>query len=171
MTTLIALLRAVNVTGTGILRMEELRALCTKAGFKDVRTYIQSGNVVLRSSNDAARTKAKLEEIVSRKLGKPCRVLVRTLEELEQVERRNPFPEAKPNFTMVLFLDEAPPKGALKDWKIPGGERLALKGRELYLHFPDGQGKSKLKVPFADIGTGRNLNTVRKLIAMAREMG
>jgi uncharacterized protein (DUF1697 family) len=56
----------------------------------------------------------------------------------------------------------------LNDWKIPGRERLALHGRELFVHFPDGMGASKLKLPFADIGTGRNLNTVRTLLAMAR---
>jgi uncharacterized protein (DUF1697 family) len=169
MPTHIALLRAVNVTGTGILRMEELRAICAKAGFKGVRTYIQSGNVVLSTAKSAEETKATLERIVAKKIGKPLRVLVRSADEMAAVEKGNPFPEAEPNRLMVLFLDEAPPKAALKGWRIPGGERLALKGRELYIHFPDGQGNSKLKVPFMDVGTGRNLNTVRKLIAMARE--
>ena len=168
MTTLIALLRAVNVGGTGKLPMAELRTLCTKAGFRDVRTYIQSGNVVLSSAASVPTAKATLEKLLERKLGKPGRVMVRTADELEAVVARNPFPEAAPNQLTIVFLDDAPPKGALKDWKIPGRERLALHGRELFLHFPDGMGNSRLKVPFADVGTGRNLNTVRKLIEMAR---
>ncbi|MDH5234996.1 MAG: DUF1697 domain-containing protein [Gemmatimonadota bacterium] len=169
MPTHIALLRAVNVTGTGILRMADLRTLCAKAGFKGVRTYIQSGNVVLSTARSAEETKATLERVVAKRIGKPLRVLVRSAEQMEAVEKGNPFPEVEPNRLLILFLDDAPPKAALKGWKIPGGERLALKGRELYVHFPEGQGKSKLKVPFMDVGTGRNLNTVRKLIAMANE--
>jgi uncharacterized protein (DUF1697 family) len=69
---------------------------------------------------------------------------------------------------LALGKRRASAKTAIADWKIPGRERLALHGRELYVHFPEGQGKSKLKVPFADVGTGRNLNTVRKLLEMAR---
>lgn len=169
MTTLIALLRAVNVGGTGKLPMAELRALCAKAGFRDVRTYIQSGNVVFASADKAPKVKATLESLLTKKLGKPCRVLVRTADELAAVVERNPFPEAAPNRLIVVFLDDAPPTDALKGWKIPGEERLALQGREIFIHFPDGMGQSKLKIPFADIGTGRNLNTVRKLVEMARE--
>jgi uncharacterized protein (DUF1697 family) len=168
MTTLVALLRAINVTGTGLLRMEDLRAICTRLGFKDPRTYIASGNVVFGSKLAPAAAKAKLEKALLAKLGKPCRVLIRDLAELEATERANPFPDAEPNRLIVLFLDEVPDKSVLKDVKTPGGERLALKGRELFLHFPNGQGQSQLKVPFQDIGTGRNMNTVRALIAMAK---
>ena len=169
MNTHIALLRAVNVGGTGKLPMVELRALCEKLGFKAVRTYIQSGNVVFSSALDAAKAKAQLEQALATKLGKPCRVIIRTGKELAYVVAANPFPEAEPNRLIVVFLDDAPPKGSLTDWKIPGSERLALLGRELFIHFPDGQGTSKLKVPFADTGTGRNLNTVRTLLTMAND--
>jgi uncharacterized protein (DUF1697 family) len=72
---------------------------------------------------------------------------------------------------MVFFLDAPPPKDAVRAVKTPGGEELVLAGRELYVHFPDGQGKSKLKLPFADVATARNLNTVRRLAAMARAFG
>ena len=170
MNTHIALLRAVNVGGTGKLPMVELRALCEKLGFKAVRTYIQSGNVVFSSALDAAKAKAKLEQALATKLGKPCRVIIRTGKELANVVAANPFPEAEPNRLIVVFLDDAPSKGPIKDWRIAGSERLALLGRELFIHFPDGQGTSKLKVPFADLGTGRNLNTVRTLLTMANEV-
>ncbi len=168
MATLVALLRAINVGGTGKLPMTELRALCETLGFTDVRTYIASGNVVFRTKVAAPKAKAMLEAALLKRLGKPCQVLIRTPEELEAALEANPFPEAAPNQLLVLFLDAPPDGRALKDWKIPGRERLALHGRELFLHFPDGIGPSKLRIPFADVGTGRNLNTVRTLLAMAR---
>jgi uncharacterized protein (DUF1697 family) len=148
--------------------MAELRALCEKAGLKAVRTYIQSGNVVAESPLAPAAVKAKLEKALAVRLGKPHRALVRSLTELEKVIARNPFPDAPPGFLLVIFLDEPPPKNALKDVKIPGEERLKLVGRELYIHYPEGMGKSRLRTPLADVGTGRNLNTVRALIAMAK---
>ena len=169
MPTHIALLRAINVGGTGKLPMADLRELCEKLGFRDVRTYIQSGNIVFTSALDASKSKAKLEKALAERLGKPCRVLIRTRAELEAVDKHNPFPEAPSNRVIVTFLDEAPGPKAIDGVKTPGGERLALRGRELYIHFPDGAGSSKLKVPFADIGTGRNINTVRKLVELASE--
>jgi uncharacterized protein (DUF1697 family) len=68
---------------------------------------------------------------------------------------------------LILFLDVAPAKDALREVSAPGGEQLALLGRELFISFPNGQGQSKLKVPFANIGTGRNINTVTKLAEIA----
>lgn len=167
MATLIGLLRAVNVGGTGKLPMAEFREMCVAAGLRDVRTYIQSGNVVFSTSLGAPAAKKKLEALLAARLGKPCQVLVRTQAELESVVARNPFPEAEPNRLMIIFLDDAPPRSAIADVKVPGRERLQLDGRELFIHFPDGMGSSKLRVPFAAVGTGRNLNTVRKLIEMA----
>ena len=167
MPTHIALLRAINVGGTGKLPMADLRALCGDLGFANVRTYIQSGNVVFESRLAAARAKAALEGALEARLGRRHAVLLRSVAELEGVERRNPFPAADPKRLLVVFLDAPPPRGALDGWKIPGREQLRLDGRELFIHFPDGMGTSKLKVPFADVGTGRNLNTVRALLALA----
>jgi len=168
MAAFVALLRAVNVGGTGKLAMADLVRLCDKAGFKEVKTYIQSGNVVFDSSGSEARVKAVLEKALAAKLGKPVGVLVRSGAELDGVLAHNPFKQAPPNRVIVLFLDQAPAADALAGVKAPGGEKLALRGRELYIHYPDGQGVSKLKVPLARIGTGRNLNTVAKLAEMAR---
>jgi uncharacterized protein (DUF1697 family) len=164
----IALLRAVNVGGTGKLPMAELKAICEGLGFRGVRTYIQSGNVVFASPLTQAAVKSRLEKALAARLGKPCAVLMRTAAELEATVAANPFPEAEPNQLLVVFLDDTPPGDALKSCVIPGRERLELRGRELFVHFPDGQGRSKLKVPFAKEGTGRNLNTVRKLLEMSR---
>lgn len=164
---LIGLLRAVNVGGTGKLPMADLRALCTGLGFTDVATYIASGNLVFRTRLSEAKAKAALEAALTKRTGKPASVIMRSHEEMVAVERANPYPDAAPNQLLVLFLDAAPPKNALADVKAPGGERLTLLGREVFIHFPQGMGVSKLKIPLADIGTGRNMNTVRKLIEMS----
>lgn len=167
MPTHIALLRAVNVGGTGKLPMAELRTLCEKAGFTDVRTYIASGNLLFSSPLGERQAKARLEALLEKKLGKPCAVMMRSKADLEAVVKGNPFPEAAGNRLLIMFLDEKPPRSALDDVVIPASERLELRGRELFIHFPDGMGTSKLKIPFAKTGTGRNLNTIEKLIEMA----
>lgn len=166
----VALLRAINVGGTGKLGMSDLREMCEAAGFRNVRTYIQSGNVVFTSSLAEAKVKGKLEQALAKKLGKPVGVLLRSGAELAALERANPFGSAPRNRVVVLFLEEAPPKTALANLSIPGPEVVKPHGRELFIHYPDGQGRSKLKLPFAKTATARNLNTVVKLAAMAHEL-
>lgn len=163
----IALLRAVNVGGTGKLPMADLRAMCESAGFQDVRTYIASGNVVLRSASSAAQVKTALEASLMRYAGKPVGVLVRTAEEMSAVLAANPFPKAAPNRLVVVFLDHAPAADTLATLSHVNGEEVALGVRELYVHYGDGMADSKLKIPAAKTGTGRNLNTVAKLAKMA----
>src|SRR5688500_17552408 len=103
MHTYICLLRAVNVGGTGKLPMTDLRALCEASGFRDVRTYIASGNVVLRSPASAGQVQCTLAEALADHAGKPVGVLVRTPAEMSSVLAGNPFPHAAPNRTMVVF--------------------------------------------------------------------
>jgi uncharacterized protein (DUF1697 family) len=167
MPTYIALLRAVNVGGTGKLPMADLRAMCEAAGFSGVRTYIASGNVVLRSARTAEQVKATLEAALARYAGKPVGVLVRTAAEMKAVLASNPFPDAAPNRTVALFLDHAPPAGALDAVSHRNGEQIALGKREIYVHYGEGMADSKLRIPAAKAGTARNLNTVAKLAAMA----
>lgn len=169
MAVFVALLRAINVGGTGKLAMKDLCRLCEDAGFESVQTYIQSGNTVFKSTLPEAKVKARLEKALALKLGKPCAVLLRTRSELDSVLKRHPFENAAPNRVLVLFLDEAPPKNALAGVVIPGREEVKLSGREVFIHFPDGMGRSKLKLPFAKIATGRNINTVAKLCQMAAD--
>jgi uncharacterized protein (DUF1697 family) len=167
--TYVALLRAINVGGTGKLAMSDLRQLCQECGFQDARTYIQSGNVVFRSKSAEAAVKKALERALVDKMGKPVGVLIRTASELGTVVDNNPFPGAAPNQVLIVFLDEPPPPDSLEATVIPGREKLTLRGREIFIHFPEGMGKSKLKVPFQKIGTMRNLNTATKLALMAQE--
>ncbi|MBI3893163.1 MAG: DUF1697 domain-containing protein [Candidatus Wallbacteria bacterium] len=166
----VALLRAINVGGTGKLAMRDLRLLCENAGFASVRTYIQSGNAVFESPLAGPEVEAKLEEALETRMGKRYAVFVRSAAELERIVERNSFRGAAPNRVLVHFLREAPASDSLAAWPVPGKEELALDGREVLIHFPEGMGRSKLKVPFAKLGTGRNLSTVTQLAAMAREM-
>lgn len=166
----VALLRAVNVGGTGTLRMADLVALCRGIGLSNARTYIQSGNVVFTSSATEATVKESLEKALAAKLAKPIVALLRSAAELDGVLAHNPFKAAPPNRVIVIFLDRPPAADALADVPRPGGERLAMRGREIYVHYPEGQGRSKLKVPFADVGTGRNINTLTRLAEMAKSL-
>ena len=169
MAVFIALLRAVNVGGTGKLPMGDLKVMCKRAGFRAVRTYIASGNVVFESEKSESQVKVALEKKLRAYAGKSVGVLVRTSTELAQVLARNPFPKTAPNRTVAIFLDEAPPTDALKTVTGKKDEELRLGKREIYVHYGEGMGTSKLKIPAARNGTARNMNTVAKLTAMANE--
>jgi len=156
----------VNVGGTGKLPMSELRQLCEQCGLSSVATYIQSGNVVFQSKRAEASVQKLLAQALATHMGKPYGVLVRTAAELRALLEQNPFPEAPPNRVLVVFLETVPPASCLDTVSAPGGEQLTLIGRHLIVHFPNGMGQSKLKIPFQKTGTGRNLNTVRKLIEL-----
>lgn len=171
MTTYIALLRAVNVGGTGKLPMAKLRSLCEAAGFRRVRTYIASGNVVFESAATARQVKAALEAQLERHAGKPVGVLVRTAAEMAQVLAANPFPQAAPNRAVAIFLDAPPPADALETIRHRGDEELELGAREIYVHYGDGMAGSKLVIPAAKAGTARNLNTIARLVEMAGAAG
>jgi uncharacterized protein (DUF1697 family) len=165
----VVLLRAVNVGGTGKLPMGDLKQLCEKAGFRNVRTYIASGNVVAERDGAEAKAKAGLEAELHAYAGKPVGVIVRTVAEMPKVIADNPFPGRSASRTVAIFLDHAPPSNALKDVKGQANEELRLGAREIYVHYPDGIGRSKLRIPAAGDGTARNMNTVAKLASRAAE--
>lgn len=167
--TYIALLRAVNVGGTGKLPMAELRAMCEGLGFREVRTYIASGNVVFRSAKRAAGVKAALEERLAAYAGKPVGVVLRQHAELVRALEAQPFTTAAPNRVVVIFLDEPPPADTLATLRHRRDEQVALGEREIYVHYGDGMADSRLVIPAARAGTARNLNTVARLIGMAAE--
>ncbi|MEI3849947.1 MULTISPECIES: DUF1697 domain-containing protein [Ensifer] len=166
----VALLRAVNVGGTTSLAMADLKAICEGLGFADVRTYIQSGNVLFRSDLPAAKAAEMLDGALLEKFGKAPGVTIRTGAQLQAIADRAPFPDAKPNLLHIVFLSEPAPADAIDKLVAPDGEEVRLAGSEIYIHFPNGSGRSKLKLPAAKAGTARNLNTVRKLAALALEM-
>jgi len=167
MTKYVALLRAVNVGGTGKLPMTELKSMCDSSGFVNARTYIASGNVVFESKLSEAAVKAKLEKCLASYAGKPVEVMVRTGPEMAAVLAKNPFQSRAAKRTVAIFLDERPPKDTLKTMSGQGAEEVALGAREIYVHYGDGMAHSKLKIPAAKRGTARNMNTVAKLAEWA----
>jgi uncharacterized protein (DUF1697 family) len=169
MTKYVALLRAVNVGGTGKLPMTELKSMCESSGFVNPRTYIASGNVVFESKLSESAVKEKLESCMTKYAGKPVDVLVRSGSEMATVLAKNPFKSRAPSATVAIFLDERPPKDTLKMITGQGAEEVALGTREIYVHYGDGMGRSKLKIPAAARGTARNMNTVAKLAEWAKE--
>jgi uncharacterized protein (DUF1697 family) len=167
MTTYIALLRAVNVGGTGKLPMADLKALCAELGFRQIETYIASGNVVFDCDMSAARMEAQLEKRLLAYAGRTVGVFVRTASEMRAILKRNPFSDKEPKLTYAFFLNEKPPSDALDEVRGRDGEELRLGQREIYVYYPTGMGKSKLQIPAAKLGTSRNLNTVAKLVEMS----
>jgi uncharacterized protein (DUF1697 family) len=165
-----ALLRGINVGGRSMLAMRDLKALCEQEGYGSVRTYIASGNVVFTAKAGEAAVRTSLERAVTRHMGRPVAVLVRTAAELAATIAANPFRGAAGNRVLVFFQPEPPPKDALAGVVAPDGEELAVRGRELFVHYPNGMGRSKLKVPLWSGATSRNLNTVVKLAELTRAL-
>ena len=163
----VALLRGINVGGSGLLPMKDLADLCSELGFKAVRTYIQSGNVIFESSLPEDKVRSRLEKALAARMEKKIDVVVRTPAEMRLILRDNPFPEMEPAKVGVTFLHEAPPKDLAKKVIAPGGEQVRPGKREIYVYYPDGQGRSKLRLPLNGMATTvRNINTVAKLVAM-----
>jgi uncharacterized protein (DUF1697 family) len=170
MAAVIALLRAVNVGGTGKLPMAELRAMCIAEGYLKVQTYIASGNVIFETKALPTKVKAALEARLSTFAGKSVGVMVRTADEMNAVLKSNPFPKAAPNRNVVIFLDQPPKPDALDDLKHLKDEELRLGVREIYVNYGEGMRDSKLVIPAAKFGTARNMNTVAKLAELAADL-
>jgi uncharacterized protein (DUF1697 family) len=169
MTAFVGLLRAVNVGGRKLV-MADLKAVADGLGLGVPKTFIASGNLLFTSSGSEGDVKAPLEAALTKHMGKPVGVMVRTAKEMAVVAEANPFADEPGNKVVAIFLDEAPPKGAAEQAKNVVDERMALGVREIYVHYPSGQGRSKLRIPAAANGTARNMNTVTKLAELAKEM-
>ncbi len=175
------MLRGVNVGPHNRIKMDALRALYESLKFEDPRTYVQSGNVIFRTKekNSAALAK-KIQNAIERAFGCSPEVILRTTDELRKAIAASPFAASRnlePGKILVTFLAGEPGPEArttllsLKSYP----EEIHLKGRELYIYFPDGAGKSKLpwsKVEklFQTTGTARNWNSVTKMLAIGEEL-
>lgn len=180
MTTYVALLRGVNVGGNKMVAMADLRDALTTLGFADVRTVLQSGNVLFRGRAASPEAlEARLEREVAARLGVRADFHVRTAEEWRAVVAANPFPkeaQADPGRLLVTFFKAPLPRAAVQALQaaiaaIDGPEMVRADGRHLYMVFPNGMGNSKA-APLIDRklgarGTARNWNTVTKLHALA----
>ena len=134
------------------------------------KTYIASGNLLFRSGKGEEALKAELEAAIAEHMGAKVGVMIRTAAELAAVVAPTRSRTRPRNYTVAIFLDEAPPADCAKSAKNVDGERIALGKREIYVHYPRGQGQSRLAIPAAAQGTARNMNTVAKLAELAREM-
>jgi uncharacterized protein (DUF1697 family) len=132
------------------------------------RTFIASGNLVFTSDAGESELRQRLENRIAEHMGKVVPVMIRTAEELAAVAAGNPFGDAPGRRVLVTFLAEPPPKGALDDARGLDGERLALGRREIYVDYCGRLlGRSRLRIPAAEKGTARNMNTVQALAEMA----
>ena len=174
----IALVRGVNLGGRTVLAMAELRSACEKLGFKNPRTLMQSGNLLVESSTSCAEVEARLEKGMRKHLGRELEFFVRSPKEWDAIIEANPFPreaKADPGRLVLLCLKQKVTPAAVKNLqaKIPGRESVQAWGREAYAYYPDGQGQSKFTTVLIDriLGTrctARNWNTVLKLAVMAK---
>ena len=178
MTVQIALLRAINVGGNKLVSMADLRALLTELGFPDGRTLLNTGNLVFRSqSKTSANLEKLLETELAKRTGLQTEFFVRTLQEWKSIIARNPLTdEARrdPAHLLIMLLKRAPTSQEVAALRaaIVGPETVEADGREAYIFYPAGIGKSKLtnqliEKRLGSPGTGRNWNTVLKLAALA----
>jgi uncharacterized protein (DUF1697 family) len=168
-TAYVALIRAVNVGGRQ-LKMADLMRIAEELKLGSPRTYIASGNLVFTSDESEGALKAALEEALGNHWGVSVDVFIRTATEMTDVLAENPFGNEAGNRVAAIFLDALPPADALDAAKGVADERMALGAREIYVHYPSGMGKSKLRIPAVASGTARNMNTVAKLANLVREM-
>ena len=172
----VALLRGINVGGNNPVPMVALAELFERAGCHRVRTYIQSGNVLFRADRAlAAAIPTRIQDALARRLGIEVPVITRTAEQLRAVVRDNPLAAdgLDPARLHVAFLAAPPPadRVASLDPDRSPPDRFAVRGREIYLHCPNGMARTKLSGAYFDrqlatVSTVRNWNTVRKLLAM-----
>jgi len=174
----IALLRGINLAKQRRVSMADLRDVVSGVGYDDVRTHLQSGNVVLTANVSPNTVARKLERELERVLGMDVKVVVRTRDELAAVIDADPFGDAvdKPSWYQVTFLASKPSAKVVRDLESEdfAPEQVAVHGREIYAWHPSGMNKSRLAKALSgkDLGvaaTARNWNTVTKLLAIADE--
>lgn len=172
----VALLRGINLGGHHRVPMAELRTLLTDAGYDDVRTYVQSGNIVLGAGAAAGTVQRDLQTLISDRFGFEVPVVVRSRAQLAEVVAGDPFGDAvtEPKLYQVTFLDRPlPPEAADRLQALrAGSERLVVRGRHIYAWLPDGIARSKMSSALAGAklevtATARNWRTVLALLALS----
>jgi uncharacterized protein (DUF1697 family) len=181
MAVIISMLRGVNVGGHNKIKMEGLRALCESLKLRDAQTYVQSGNVIFRTDErDMSRLAKRIEDGIERKFGFRPNVILRTVTQMREVIARNPFAKRRgiePGKLLVSFLASDPGEEGrekLRQMKCDP-EELRIEGREIYIYFPNGAGRSKLNWAglgkmLKTAGTERNWNSVTNMLEIAEEL-
>jgi len=183
MTVYVSMLRGVNVGGSGLIKMEPLREAYESIGLADVRTLLQSGNVLFRSGlKDRQRLVKRIMQEIERRFDLQVEVVLRTLAEVASIVDRGPVlsPRADKSKLLVMFLSSVPDaaaQAALRKWHKDKElkELLELRGPEIYLYYPEGVGRSKLTGAVIEskldtAGTARNWNTLLKLVEVGRSL-
>jgi uncharacterized protein (DUF1697 family) len=181
MAVIVSMLRGVNVGGHNMIKMEALRALYSSLGLRDAQTYVQSGNVVFRTrERDLGQLARRIENAIKRRFGFRPEVILRTPSDLRAMIQRNLFasrPDLDPRKLLVTFLASDPgPEARDRMLKINAGpEELRIDGWELTIYYPNGIGRAKLSPALIEKtlgtpGTGRNWNSVRKLLEIAEKL-
>lgn len=182
MPVMISMLRGVNVGGHNKIKMDALRDLCESLRLQDVQTHIQSGNIIFRTEKrDTVSLARSLEDAIERKFGFRADVVVRTVSELKEAIAKNPFAGRRgldPSKLLVTFLGGEPDADARRNvLNIKADpEEMYVCGRELYIYFPNGMARPQLSwmavvKALKTTGTGRNWNTVTKLLELAEKPG
>ncbi len=166
MTSYVALLRAMNVAGTGKLPMSKLQQIGIESGFATVRTFIASGNLLFDSEFAEAEVQSRVEAKLAAFFEKPVPVFVRSAAEMAATAAANPFGDDKPSRVMAHFIAEEPGAAMLAEARDVAGERMALGPRCIIVSYGAGIGKTRLKLPAVKHGTTRNMNSVAKMAAM-----
>jgi uncharacterized protein (DUF1697 family) len=172
----VAFLRGINLGPTNKISMPELREMAEELGYTDVATYINSGNLIFGSTKKAAALEREISSAISKRFGASIDVAVRTPAQLEKIVADNPYPDGSPNQVTVAFLTKAAPTDAKK--KVAAiatdAEPFTFAGSEVYVHYSNGMGRSKLAEKFSSIigvsSTVRNINTVTKVLALCERV-
>ena len=164
-----AFLRAVNVSGTGKLPMTELKKMCEDLGFEGVKTYIASGNVIFKCDLEPKLIQAALDSKLRDFFGKSIGVYVRNFDEIKHIIHDNPLKNFEPNRVIISILDDMP-INVMDGVKNHKNERIIAKNNVIYTYYGDGMGSSKLSAPWHKISTGRNVNTISKLLELMDQM-
>lgn len=163
MTAYVALIRAVNISGTGKLPKDRLKAMGEACGFVSVRTFIASGNLLFSSKLAEEEVRRLIGSQIADHFSKLVPVYVRSAAEMAEVAANNPFTDDKPNRAFAYFIDGKPSQAMLDEARDQNGERLALGPGVIYISYGDGIGKTRLKLPAVKQGTARNMNSVAKI--------
>ena len=181
MAVIVSMLRGVNVGGHNKIKMDALRALYESLKLRDAKTYLQSGNVIFRTEErDLPRLTKRIEDGIERKFRFRPDVILRTAAEMREVIAKNPFAKRhgmEPSKLLVSFLASDPGEEArerVRQMKC-APEELRIEGRELYIYFPNGIGRSKLspgalEKALKTAGTGRNWNSVTKMLEIGERL-
>jgi len=175
----VSFIRGINVGGNKMMSMADVKTLYESLGLKDVRSHLQTGNIIFQcAKGNPAKLGKRIENAMEKKFGFHRDVMIRTPEQLEAVIKRNPFKKEQtdPSWLVVMFLTGSPDKIDIENLTEAhkGPEKFHIAGEEMYVYYPSGMGRSKLSNAFIEkklkvAGTARNWNVVTKLAAMMKE--